>query len=164
MPTPPDQFPRLAKNKAGTPELAALFEDLSLRADACAKLQDAFLEGIINHREARTGKSFLYTKRQEKMLSEFDSDAEKALRDQERHVAAMDDPALLASALSREQFQLQQDEHMLSAYREEDRDLAARIIEFRRETVRRIQAFIETSPLREKVLLIVPRKKWTAIS
>ena len=164
MSTRPDQFPRLAKIKANTPEVAALFEILTRRADACAKLQDVFLDGIINHREARTGKPFDYSKRQKKMIAEFDADAEKALRDQEQHVAAMDDPTLLASALSGEQFQLQQDEDMLSAYREEDRDMAARIIEFCRETARQIQAFIEKSPFREKVLLIVPRKKWKAVS
>ncbi len=164
MPTRLDQFPSLAAKNATSPEVAALFNALIARAEACAKLQDEQLEAVTRHREARTGKPFRHTKRQQKMLHEFDTDAEKALQDERRLVSGMDDAALLASALAGEQFKLHLDEDMFTSYREEDRGLAARIIDFRKETIRRLEAFLEISPLKEKVLRILPRKKWTNAS
>jgi hypothetical protein len=115
-------------------------------------MQDEFLEGIIRHREARSGKPFRYNKRQQQILDEFDHDAEQARRQVERLTAEMDDRTLLISALSNEYQQLEFDERMVSSYRPEDRETAQRMIEFRRETILMIEQFVETSAFRGQVV------------
>ncbi len=122
-------------------------------------MQDEFLESIVRNREARTGKPFRNTKRQQRFLDEFDSDAQQALRDLERLTAKMDDQSLLISAVSGEHQQLGLDEGMASSYRPEDREMAQRMIEFRRETIRMIEQFVETSPFRGQVVSIWHEKK-----
>jgi HEPN domain-containing protein len=154
MPTRPDQSAALAAKQAKSPELATFFELLATRAETYARMQDEFLESIIRHREARTGKKFRNTKRQERLLDEFDRDAEQALRDMERLTAKLDDRNLLISVLSGEYQQLELDERMASSYRPEDREMAQRMIEFRRETIRLIEEFVETSPFRGQVVSI----------
>jgi len=122
-------------------------------------MQDEFLENIIRHREARTGKPFRHTKRQQQVLSEFDRDAEQAVRDLERLTAKMDDKNLLITALSSEYQQLEFDESMVSGYRPEDKDMAQRMVEFRRETIQLIEQFVETSPFKGQIASIWPAKK-----
>ncbi len=159
MPTQPDQSAALAAKQAKSPEVARLFEQLASRSETYARMQDEFLEGIIRHREARTGKPFRNTKRQQRFLDEFDSDAEQALRDLERLTAKMDDRSLLISALSGEHHQLWLDESMASSYRPEDTEMAQRMIEFRRATIQMIEQFVEASPFRGQVVSIWHEKK-----
>jgi hypothetical protein len=124
-------------------------------------MQDQFLEEAIRHREARTGKQFRYTKRQEQTLESFDEDAAQAERDLERITAGMDDRSLLTSALSSEHQQLQFDEGMATSYPPEDHEMAQRMIEFRRETIRIIEQFVQNSPFRGQVHSIWHGKKKT---
>ncbi len=155
MPTLPDCFPALAAKKTSLPELAALFEVLSGRAQACARLQDALLEDIMRNRAARSGKSFQHSKRQQKMLTEFDRDAENARREQEVLVAGMDDVSLLANALVGEENQLRWDAQMNAALPAEVQDPAIRVLEFRKETIRILNDFIDALPLKQKVRSLV---------
>jgi len=159
MPTRPDQSFALSAKQAKSPEVAKLFEELADRAVTLARMQDEFLESIIQNRVARTSKPFRYTKRQQQQLNEFDNDAEKAVRDLERITAKMDDRSLLTSALSGEHQQLQLDEAMASSHRPEDKKMAERILEFRRETIRSIEQFVETSPFKDQVASIWQTKK-----
>lgn len=159
MATRPDQSHVLAAKHAKSPDVAALFRKLALRAEDYALMQDQFLEGIIQHREARTGKPFRYTKRQEQMLEGFDKDAAQAECDLERITAGMDDRSLLTSALSSEYQQLQFDEGMATSYPPEDKEMAQLMIEFRRETVRIIEQFVQNSPFRRQVHSIGHGKK-----
>ena len=124
-------------------------------------MQDQFLEGIIRHREARTGKPFRHTKGQEQTLESFDEDAAQAERDLEHIAAGMDDRSLLTSALSSEHQQLQFDEGMATSYPQEDQEMAQRMIEFRRETIRIIEQFVQNSPFRGQVHSIWHGKKKT---
>lgn len=94
-------------------------------------MQGQFLESVIRHREARTGKPFRHTKRQQRFLECIDEDAAQAERDVESVTAKMDDRTLLISAPSNEQQQLGLDEAMAASYRPEDKDMAQRMIEFR---------------------------------
>jgi hypothetical protein len=157
MPTRPDQFPLLAAKKATAPDVAELFAALAVRAEALAKLEDELLETATRNRETRTGKKFQYSRRQEKFIAETDRDAEKALRDEELLVAGMDDAALLAGALSGEQFNLNLDEGKLRYWRDEDRPCVNRIVEFRKETIQLIQNFVDRSPLKQRILGIIPK-------
>jgi hypothetical protein len=159
MPTRPDDFPVLAAKKATSPEIKAMFQNLFVRAQTCAQLQDALLEQIVKNREARSGKLFRYSKPQQKMLVEFDQNAEKALQDQEALVARMDDASLLANALIGEEHQLLWDNDLYSTMPTEVRELANRILEFRKETILMLKGFIERSPLQEKIRGMLPRKK-----
>jgi hypothetical protein len=94
-------------------------------------MHDEFLGGIIRNREARTGKPFRHTKRQQQFLDESDQDAERAVRDVQHLAAKMDDRTLLIAALSSEYQQLGFDEGMAPSYRPEDREMAQRMIDFR---------------------------------
>lgn len=161
MPTQPDQSAALAAKQATLPEVVRLFEKLAGRAETYARMQDEFLEGIVRHREARTGKPFRYTTRQQQMLGEFDQGTEQARKDLERVTAKMDDRTLLISAVSSEYQQLEIDESMASSYPLEDREMAQRMVEFRRETIRMIEQFVETSSFRGQVVSIWPGKKKT---
>jgi len=161
MPTRPDQSAALAAKQAKSPDVVRLFEQLASRAEAYARMQDEFLASIIRHREARTGKPFRNTKRQQRFLDQFDSDAEQAVRDMERLTTEMDDRTLLIFALSGECHQLELDERMASSYRPEDREMAERMLEFRRETIRMIEQFVETSPFRGQVVSIWHAKNKT---
>jgi hypothetical protein len=154
MPTRPDMSAAFAAKKASSPELSKFFLNLQARAETLAKLQDEFIETIKRNREARTGKKFNYSKNQQKSLAEFDRDAEKATQELEAITSRMDDSALLTSALSGEEQQLQLDEQMFPHYREEDKPMASKIIEFRKETIRIIRSYIDASPLKEKVLAL----------
>jgi hypothetical protein len=117
-------------------------------------MQDEFLDGIIRHREARTGRTFRYTKRQERYIGCLDEDAAQSERDMQRLTADMDDRTLLTSALSSEYQQLEFDESMATSYRPEDREMAQRMVEFRRETIQMIEQFVESSPFRGQVVSI----------
>jgi hypothetical protein len=152
MPTRPDMSAAFAAKKASSLELSKFFLNLQVRAETLARLQDEFIETIKTNRETRTGKKFNYSKQQQKSLAEFDRDAEKAAQELEAITAKMDDSALLVSALSGEEQQLQLDEHMFPTYREEDKPMASKIIEFRKETIRIIRSYIDASPLKDKVL------------
>lgn len=155
MPTLPDCFPAVAAKKASSPDVAGLFQVLSQRAQICAQLQDALLEKLTQNREKRSGKPFKHSKRQEKMLAEFDSDAERARREQEVLVAGMDDVSLLANALVGEEHQVQWDAKIYSTMPPEVDDSTNRVLEYRKETIRLLNEFIESSPLKEKVRILV---------
>ena len=161
MATRPDQSAALAAKQAKLPEVVRLFEQLAGRAETLARMQDEFLESIIRNREARTNKPFRNTRRQQRFLDEFDKDAEQAVRDMKRLTAKMDDRSLLISALSGEHQHLQLDEGMASSYGPEDKEMAERLIEFRRETIRLIEQFVETSPFRGQVISIWHAQKKT---
>jgi hypothetical protein len=138
--------------QAKSPDVAKLFVQLASRAKVSARMSDEFVDGIIRHREARTGRQLRYSRCQQEFLDEYldDSDqaAEKGAKEIGRIIAKMDDKTLLMSALSSECDQLDFDEHMLSSFNEDDREMAQRIIEFRRETIGVIQQFMENSPFK----------------
>lgn len=79
----------------------------------------------------------------------------------ERLAAKMDDKNLLICALSGEYQQLGLDEGMASSYRPEDSEMANRMIEFRRETIRMIEHFFATSPFNGQIVSIWHAKKNT---
>lgn len=162
MPTRPDESAALAAKQAKSPEVAGLFEQLAKRAVTYAQMQDEFLESLIRHREERTGKPFRHTKSQRQFLDECDRDAERASQDVARFTAKMDDRSLLISELSSEDMQLQSDERMISSYRPEDREMVQRMMEFRRETIRIIEQFVESSPFEGQVVSIWQNKKKAA--
>lgn len=143
--------------RAESADVAALFERLAARAVACAELQDELLEGITKHREARTGRGFRYTRRQQEQLKEFDSDAERAMQDEQRLIATMDDASLLASTVGAEQASLELDEAMYPTMPEEDKAAASRVVSHRKETIRLLMEFIECSPLKDRVLAYLRR-------
>jgi hypothetical protein len=143
MPTHPYSRSAILAQKATSPEFVALFQKLAEHAEILAQMEDEFLDGIIRHREARTGKPFRDTKRQQAFLDECDSDANKASQDLERSIGQTDDKGLLALALSDERDSLEYDENMLPSWPIEDRKKAQRIIDFRRETIQIITRFIE---------------------
>ncbi len=159
MATRPDQSHALAAKQAKTPDVADLFHLLAGRAETYARMQDEFLESIVRHREARTGRTFRHTKRQERFLECFDADAVQAERDVESITAKMDDRTLLISALSSEYQQLDLDKAMASSYRPEDKEMAERMIEFRRETIRLIEEFVQRSRFKGQVASIWHGKK-----
>jgi len=154
MPTRPDQSHAMAAKQAKSPDVAEFFQILAGRAETYARMQDDFLESIVRHREARTGKPFRHTKRQEGFLECFDADAVQAEKDIESVTARMDDRTLLVSAISSECQQLELDAAMASSYRPEDREMAERMIEFRRETIRLIEGFVEGSRFKGQVASI----------
>lgn len=159
MATRPDQSHALSAKQAKSPDVAELFQALAGRAETYARMQDEFLESIVRHREARTGKPFRHTKRQERFLECFDADAVQAERDVESITGKMDDQTLLISALSSEYQQLEMDEALAASYRPEDKEMAERMIEFRRETVRLIEQFVERSRFKGQVASIWHGKK-----
>ena len=160
MPIRANQSAGIAAKQAKSPEVVDLFQKLAARAEAFASMQEEFIAGIIRHRETRTGKPFRYTKNQQKSLDNFDADAAKSEDDMKRLTAQMDDKALLTSVLSGEQMDLQMDETMAPSYPPEDREMAHRMIDFRRETIRIIEEFIENSPFRGQIVSIWrPKKK-----
>ena len=159
MPTRPDPSHAFAAKQAKSSNVARLFHQLAARAESYARMQDEFLEGIIRHREARTGKPFHNTTRQQRFLDCFDKDAAQAENDVERLTAKMDDRMLLISALSSEHQQLSFDEGMLGSYRPEDKEIALCMVEFRRETIRIIEQFVEASPFKGQVASIWQGKK-----
>jgi hypothetical protein len=114
-------------------------------------MEDDFLAGILRHREARTGKPFRHSKKQQASLAEFDRDAEQAVQEMAALIVHMDDPVLIMSALSSERFQVKLAEDMLSAYPAEDQEMAQRMIQFRRETIRILEEFAATSPYQEEL-------------
>ncbi|HTI71483.1 MAG TPA: hypothetical protein VMF06_16035 [Candidatus Limnocylindria bacterium] len=154
MGTRPDTFPALAAKQATLPEVISLFSELAIRAETIAKMQDEFLEDIVRHREARTGKPSRYTKKQQAFLDDSEDDAKKALLDIERLTAGTDDKNLLICALSNESPQIGLDEFMLKSYRPEDQEMVQQIIEYRKETIRLIEEYVATSPFKGQVVSI----------
>ena len=161
MPTRPDQFPRIALKRAQSPDLVRLLEQLAARAEVFARMQDEFTESITRHRASREGRPVRLSTRQQRMLTEFDSDAEQAVRDMERHCASMDDAALLTSALSGAEQQIQLDEHMFPGFHADDKPMAMALLDYQRETMRLIEQFVESSPFRGRVTSIWHGKRIT---
>ncbi len=83
MATRPDQSHALAARQAKAPDVAEFFHLLAGRAETYARMEHEFLESIVRHREARTGRPFRHTKRQERFLECFDADAVQAEQDVE---------------------------------------------------------------------------------
>ncbi len=156
MTTPHDAFPQLALKQARSPDVARLFEELARRAGILAAMQDEFTRSIIRHREAREGKPFRFSRTQKRTLANFDRDAEQAAGEMDRIVTGMDDAALLASALSEIDQEIQLDERMLSSWHDDDKPMARRLLEFQRETKRLIEQFLERSPFRVSARSIWP--------
>jgi len=161
MPTLRDQFPRIALKQAQSPEVAGLFEQLAERAEVLAHMQDEFIESITRHRSAREGRPVRLSARQQRMLTEFDRDAEKAVRDMERHTASMDDAALLTGALSDVDQQIQLDEYMFQGLHADDAPMAMQLLDYQRETKRLIEQFVESSSFRGRVKSIWHGKRIT---
>lgn len=161
MATQPDQFPKIALKQARSPDVAQLFERLAERAEVFAKMQDEFTESITRHRAARERHPVRLSARQQCMLTEFDCDAQQALRDMERHTASMDDAALLTSALSGVEQQIQLDEHMFPGFHADDKPMAMALLDYQRETMRLIEQFVESSPFRGRVTSIWHEKRIT---
>ena len=132
-----------------------MFQNLFVRAQTCAQLQDVLLEEVLRNREARSGKPFQYSKRQHNVLAEFDRDAERARQKEEELADQMDDTSLLANALIGEEHQLQWDTDLYLTMPPEVRESANRVLEFRSDTIRILNKFIEISPLKEKVQSIL---------
>ena len=147
----PDQFPQIALRRAQSPEVVRLFEELARRADLFAKMHDEFTQSITQHRAARDGRPVRLSTRQQRMLSEFDRDAERAVEDMERHATNMDDAALLTIALSGTDQQIQLDEHMFHGWHDDDKPMATRLLDFQRETKAMIEHFVESSPFKDRV-------------
>jgi len=154
MPTLPDQFPRIALKQAQSPDVVRLFEELAQRAEVFARMQDEFTAGITRHRAAREGRPVRLSARQQRMLTEFDRDAEQAVRDLERLTAGADDTGLLTSALSGVHQQIQLDENMFPGFHADDKPMATRLLDYQRETMRLIEQFVDSSPFRERVTSI----------
>lgn len=127
-------------------------------------MHDEFLEGIARNREARTGRIFRYTTGQQRFLEKCDKDAEQVAPELERLIAGMDDRCLLDSALGNEHRQLEMDERMASSYPHEDQEMAQRMMEFRRETIRLIEQCVESSPFKGQIAYVrrVSRRAKTA--
>lgn len=159
MPTKTDQSYALAEEQASSPDVARLFRELAARAKSYAQMQDEFLEGIIRHREARTGKLFRNTKRQQQFLDCADQGAAQAEAEVAALTVSMDDKTLLVSTLTGEYQQLQFEEGMLPSYRPEDSEMAQRLVEFRRENIRIIEQFVEASPFKGQVVSLWHGKK-----
>jgi hypothetical protein len=112
---------------------------------------DEFTETVARHREAREGRPFRLTKGQQKFIAEAECDADKEVQKMERHAMNLDDAALLMCTLSSECMQMDTDERMFSGWHSDDREAARRMMEFRRETIRLIEQFVESSPFKGKV-------------
>ncbi|NBR84997.1 MAG: hypothetical protein EBS84_02995 [Proteobacteria bacterium] len=138
-----------------------LFGQLEERAEVFARMQDEFTEIIALHRAAREGRPVRLSARQQRMLTEFDRDAEQAVRDMERHTFSMDDAALLTSALSGVEQQIQLDEHMLPGFHADDQPMATQLLEYQRETMLLIEQFVASSPFRGRVTSIWHGKRIT---
>lgn len=130
MPTRPDQFPSIARQRAQSSEVARLFERLTERAEVFARMLDEFTDSITRNRAAREGRPVRLSTRQQRRLTEFDRDAEQALRNMERHTASLDDAALLTSALSGIEQQTQLDEHMLPGFHDDDKPMATQLLNY----------------------------------
>jgi hypothetical protein len=85
------------------------------------------------------------------MLAEFDRDAEQARRDQEALVAGMNDVSLLTNALIGEEHQMEWDAKMYLTMPPEVQSSVNRVLEFRKETIRILDEFIENSSVKEAV-------------
>jgi len=113
-------------------------------------LDDALELLAVSHRSASTPPS----KTQRRLMSEFKSDADRAVQDIERHVASMDDAALPTSTLSTVQQQIELDERMFSGWHEDEKSTARRLIDYERETLQLIEEFIESATFRRRVTSI----------
>ena len=79
----------------------------------------------------------------------------------ERHSASMDDAALLTSALSGVEQQIQLDERMFPGFHADDRPMAKRLLDYQRETMRLIEQFVESSAFEGRVRSIWHGKQIT---
>lgn len=152
MATVPNIFPELAAKRAESPDVAKLFSQLEGRAQELARLLDEYSIQIVRHREARTGKKFKFTKRQQETIEEFDRDAAKAREEMKKRTEQLDDATLLTVAIATEQNAIALDECMYPAVREEDKKMAKRIIDFQKETLRLIEVFVKNSAFKDKVV------------
>ncbi len=84
-------------------------------------------------------------------MSEFKSDADRAVQDIERHVAGMDDEGLPTSALSSVHQQIELDEGMISGWHTDEKSTACRLIYYERETLQMVEEFIEPSAFRGRI-------------
>ncbi len=158
MPTPADPFPALAAKRAVSRELAAFFQQLAVRAEMYAQMQDEFLTNVVARREARTGKPYVPSKALQKSLERDERDAEVARGQIKEITRKMDDKTLLASALSSEDHGVQLDEFMLRGCTGPDRVEKQRLIDFRKETIQLIETFVENSEFKGQVRSIWRKK------
>jgi hypothetical protein len=151
VPSPPDLFLPVAIEHASLPEVADLLRKLAARSVTLSEMNEQFSTQIIRRREAETGKRFKLTKAQARTLAHYTEDSAKIRAEQGRNMQHLDDAHLLVVARGNEEAQLSMDEAMLKSWHPDNLELAKAIIEFRWETLRIIEAFIEASPLKETV-------------
>ena len=151
MPTRPDQFPMIARKQAKSPDVVRLFDKLARRAKVFARMQDEFTESVTRHRAERQGRPVRLTSRQQRMLAGFEGDADQAVQDMVRCTPNLDDAALLTTALSGAQQQIQLDEHMIPGFHDDDKPMAARLLDYQRETMSSIEKFIAASAFKGQV-------------
>lgn len=145
------QSAKIAARYARLPEVKGLFEELSRRYETLAAMQTEFIEAIKRNRAVREGKPVKISKRGERIIEEFDRDAEQATQDMERLSRGMDDRALLTSELSSIQQMIGFDEGMLSAWHPDDKPLAQAIINHQREMLKLIEDFVQNSSFQGQV-------------
>jgi hypothetical protein len=143
----PDAFPSIALKYAKAANVIQLFGLLAARAVDLAKMQNDLSDQIVRNRELREGKPVKLTNKQMRLIESYEKDADKALIDMDRYAAAMDDTALLTSALSGIDQAIQLDEPTLKTYHTDDIQAAVRVLEFQRETKRLIEEFVSASGL-----------------
>jgi hypothetical protein len=145
-------FPTLALAKAESPVVRDLFRVLESRAREFAGLEDQFSEASVRLCEQREGKPFEFSKAQQRTIANFQRDAEQAEEHMRRFVASADDASLVVSCLLAEEQQLDLDLKLRSRGLDGDaKELADKIIQFRRETIELVEGYIPRSALSEKI-------------
>ena len=145
------QFEDLAAKHAKSQTLRQLFESLGERAEVLQSLRDELHTVIVRHREARTGKKFRFTKNQTRTLKNFEDDAREGLKALPDTIARLGDVHLLNIALRSQLLLLGSEEGRYGSFRPEDREVAEKILAFRRETIRLIREYIAASEFRGQV-------------
>lgn len=137
-----DPFLKLALERAQSPEVARLLEEIARRAATFADMQDEFAGTILRNREIREGKPVRVTKAQQRTLANCERDAGQSAREMENIVTGMDDVAVLLSALACMDQEIETDEHVLTSFHDDDKPMARRLLDFQRETKRLIEQFM----------------------
>ena len=149
-----DRSAKLSAKQAKSPEVINLFIRLADRATSYAQMENEFWEILDRNRESRTGKPSQLTKHQQRTLERFERDADEATKELEHQLTRMDDKSLLISSITNENMLIETDLGMAETLHPEDKELAHRLIDFRRETVRLIEEFIESSEFADQVASI----------
>jgi hypothetical protein len=147
--TDSNQFENLAAKQASSEGVRRLFELLATRATTLQTLHIELQKVIVTNRELRSRKTFSFSRRQKRLLSEFQKDAEDATRELPAGIERLSDAALLSVALRNERQQLETEGKLYAVFRDEDKPATEKILAFRQETIRIITGFIENSEFRD---------------